>query len=129
MAQALARKFGWRIQPSGAAAQNILGLSTQVPSKVVYLSDGPNRRYTIGKTQLEFKHTALKETGFKMRESSIIVHALKSLGQDSITPEVLAKARGWLPPELRSKVLFDTQTATGWVYAALREICREDANE
>jgi hypothetical protein len=81
VAQALARKFGWRIQPGGAAAQNILGLSTQVPSEVVYLSDGPNRRYTIGKTTLEFKHTALKEAGFKLRESSIIVHALKSLGQ------------------------------------------------
>ena len=117
------------MQPSGAAAQNILGLSTQVPSKIVYLSDGPNRRYTIGKTKLEFKHTALKETGFKLRESSIIVHALKSLGQDSITPEVVAKVRSWLSPELRSRVLFDTQTATGWVYAALREICRKDANE
>ncbi|HEX4999630.1 MAG TPA: DUF6088 family protein [Terriglobia bacterium] len=125
VAQALARKFGWRIQPSGVAAQNILGLSTQVPSKVVYLSDGPNRRYAIGKTTLEFKHTALKETGFKLRESSIIVHALKSLGQDGITPDVLAKVRSWLSPELRSRVLADTQTATGWVYAALREICRE----
>lgn len=129
VAQALARKFGWRIQPSGIAAQNILGISTQVPSKLAYLSDGPDRRYTIGKTTLEFQHTALKESGFKLRESSIIVHALKSLGQDNITREVLAKARSWLPPELRSKILADTQTATAWIYAAIREICREDANE
>lgn len=129
VAQALARKFGWRIRPSGATAQNILGLSTQVPSKLVYLSDGPDRRYTIGKTTLEFKHTALKEAGFKLRESSIIVHALKSLGQDGISPEVLAKIRSWLEPELRSKILFDTQTATGWIYAAIREICREETDE
>lgn len=128
VAQALARKFGWRIQPSGVAAQNILGLSTQVPSKLVYLSDGPDRRYTVGKTTLEFKHTALKETGFKLRESSLIVHALKSLGPERITPEVLAKVRDWLAPELRLKVLSDTQTATGWIYAAIREICREDVN-
>ena len=129
VAQALARKFGWRIQPSGVAAQNILGLSTQVPSKLVYLSDGPDRRYTIGKTALEFKHTALKETGFKLRESSLIVHALKSLGQDRITPEVVAKIQNWLTPNLRSKVLSDTQTVTGWIYAAIREICRENADE
>jgi hypothetical protein len=125
VAQALARKFGWRIQPSGAAAQNILGISTQVPSKLVYLSDGPDRRYTIGKTAIEFKHTAPKETGFKLRQSSLIVHALKSLGQDRITPEVLAKIRKWLAPNLQSRVLSDTQTATGWIYAAIREICRE----
>lgn len=129
VAQALARKFGWRIQPSGAAAQNILGISTQVPSKLMYLSDGPDRRYTIGKTTLEFKHTAAKETGFKLRQSSLIVHALKSLGQDRITPEVLAKVRNWLAPNLQSRVLSDTQTATGWIYAAIREICREGPAE
>lgn len=129
MAQGLARKFGWRIQPSGIAAQNILGISTQVPSKIAYLSDGPDRRYMIGKTTLEFQHTALKETGFKLRESSIIVHALKSLGQDRMTAEVLTKVRLWLLPELRSKILIDTQSATGWIYAAIREICREDVDE
>ena len=124
VARALARKFGWRIQPSGVAAQNVLGLSTQIPSKIVYLSDGPRRRYRTGKTTLEFEHTALKESGFKLRESSFVVQALKSLGQERVTPEVLARIRNWLPPELRSKVLSDTRTATGWVYAAIREICR-----
>ena len=129
VAQGLARKFGWQIQASGIAAQNVLGLSTQVPAKLVYLSDGPDRRYNIGKTTLEFKHTALKETGFKLRESSLIVHALKSLTRERITSEVLAKIRSWLAPDLRAKVLSDTQTATGWIYAAIREICREDDNE
>ena len=128
VAQALARKFGWRIQPSGIAAENILGLSMQVPSKLVYLSDGPSRRYKIGQTALEFEHTALKETGFKLRESSLIVQALKSLGAEHITPEVLAKIRTWLRADLRSQVLSDTRTATGWVYTAIRKICREDTD-
>ena len=44
VAQALARKFGWRIQPSGAVAQNLLRLSTQVPARAVYLSDGRTAR-------------------------------------------------------------------------------------
>ena len=43
VARALARKFRWRIQPSGATALNILGLSTQVPARIVYRSDGPDR--------------------------------------------------------------------------------------
>ena len=129
VAQALARKFGWRIQPSGPAAQNIIGLSTQVPARIVYLSDGPERSYQIGKTPLVFEHTALKEAGFKHRESALIVQGLKSLGADRITPQVIAKVRDWLDPGLRRKVFADTETATGWVYAAIKQIAREDPGE
>lgn len=126
VARALARKFGWRIQPSGATAQNLLGLSTQVPARAVYLSDGPDRTYRVGNTALVFEHTALKEAGFKLRESGLVVQALKSLGPDRINREVISKIRKWLPPSLRAKVLADTKTATGWVYAAIQRIAQED---
>src|SRR5271165_5018872 len=86
VARALARKFRWRIQPSGATALNFLGLSTQVPARAVYLSDGPDRVYQIGNTPLVFEHTALKESGTKLKESGLIVQALKSLGPEQITP-------------------------------------------
>ena len=124
--QALARKFGWRIQPSGPAAQNLLGLSTQVPAHYVYLSDGPGRTYRIGKTKLVLKKTALKEAGFRHGQSSLIVHALRSLGHDHVTPQVIAKIRRWLPPSMHRRVLDDTRRVTGWVYAAIKQICREN---
>lgn len=126
VARAIARKFRWRIQPSGAMATNLLGLSTQVPARAVYLSDGPDRSYKIGKTTLAFEHRALKETGFKLRESGLIVQALKSLGPDAVTSEVISKIRAWLPESLRARVLADTRTATGWVYAAIQKITQED---
>ncbi|MEO7621921.1 MAG: DUF6088 family protein [Gallionella sp.] len=63
VAQAFARKFNWRIQPAGDAALNLLGLSTQVPGRLVYLSDGPNRQYDIANYTLEFKKSALKDVG------------------------------------------------------------------
>lgn len=126
VARALARKFGWRIQPSGATALNLLGLSTQVPARAVYLSDGPDRSYQVGTTSLVFEHTALKEAGFKLKESGLIVQALRSLGQDRITPEVISKIRAWLPASLRPKILADTKTATGWAYAAIQQIVQEE---
>src|SRR5882762_4813579 len=91
VARAIARKFGWRIQPSGATALNFLGLSTQVPARAVYLSDGPDRVYQIGNTALAFEHTALKESGIELKESGLIVQALKSLGQERITPGIISK--------------------------------------
>jgi hypothetical protein len=126
VARAVARKFRWRIQPSGATALNLLGLSTQVPARVVYLSDGPDKSFKVGNTTLAFEHTALKEAGFKLGESGLIVQALKSLGQERITPEVISKIRIWLPTSLRSRVLADTKTATGWVYSAIQQIAQED---
>jgi len=125
VAGALARKFGWHIQPSGSAALNLMGLSTQVPGRYVYLSNGPARTYEIGNTELVFENTALKEAGFKLRESALIVQGLKSLGREQITTQIIAGIRHWLDPSLRSKVLKDTSTATGWVYEAIRKICRE----
>jgi len=128
VARAIARKFGWRIQPSGAMAANLLGLSTQVPARAVYLSDGPDRSYKIGNTTLAFEHTALKEAGFRLRESGLIVQALKSLGPERVTSEVISKIRAWLPEALRTKVLADTRTATGWVYTAIQQITDRNLN-
>lgn len=125
VAQAFARKFNWRILPSGDAALNLLGLSTQIPGKFIYLSDGPNRKYSILSYQLEFKKTALKEIGFKQRESGLIVQALKALGKERITPEVIEKIRKQIAPEKYGKILQETKTVTGWVYDAMKQICRE----
>ncbi len=129
VAKALARKFGWRIQPTGSAALNIIGLSTQVPAKVTYLSDGPNKSYIIGNITLTFENTALKESGYKLLESSLIVQSLKSLGQDYITDEIIKNAHKWLKPELRQKVLKDTRFTSAWIYEAIKKICGDDINE
>jgi len=126
VARALARKFRWSIQPSGPAALNLMGLSTQVPGRLIYLSNGPDRSYEIGKLSLHFQHAVLKETSFKLPASALIVQGLRSFGQSGITPEVIAGIRNWLDPSLRAKVLKDTKTATDWIYRAVRRICQED---
>lgn len=122
-AQAIARKHGWRIQVSGSTALNLMGLSTQVPGRFIYLSDGPTKEFTVYDHFVEFRHTALKEAGFKHRESSLIVQALRSLGPDGISPEVLDAVRRWLDPALYQAIMKDTMTVTGWINQAIHEIC------
>jgi hypothetical protein len=94
----------------------------------VYLSDGPDRRYPMGSTELAFRHTALKEAGFTRPESALLVQALKALGEEGVTPEVEQRLRDWLPTRLRGAVLKDTGTATGWVRKALRRVFEEDTD-
>lgn len=128
VAEALSRKFNWRIQPGGVTALNLMGISTQVPGRYLFHSDGPNRSYTIDKTSIEFKKIALKESGLKLPESQIIVQGLKELGEKQTDEKVIRQIREWLPAEKRKAVLKETQRVTAWVYETIRKICREDDN-
>ncbi|MCP5534781.1 MAG: hypothetical protein H7A51_00930 [Akkermansiaceae bacterium] len=125
LARALARRSGWRIQPSENTALNLLDLSTQVPAQSVYLSDGPSKTYEIGKQQLVFKKRPLKESVFKHKESELVVQALKALGQERIDEEVLQKLAGTWSPKLWQKILRDARTAPAWVCDVIRKIKKE----
>lgn len=124
VAHALARKFKWRIEPSGDVALYLLGLSTQVPGRYIYFSDGPNRKYLIFGNQLEFKKIALKEIGFKYAESAILVQAIKVLGKDNITSEIIEKIRNKIDSKLYTKIIKDTKTISDWTYSVVKQICR-----
>ncbi len=125
VARAFARKFNWRIEVLGDTALNMLGLSTQVVAKYIYLSDGPNRSYDILGTTLEFKKSSLKNIGFKYKESSLIVQALKTLGKERVTDEVIETIRKRIEPKMYTKIQKDTQSSTVWIYEAIKQICRE----
>lgn len=122
LAEALARKSGWRIQPSENTALNLLGLSTQVPAQSVYLSDGPSKTYAVGNRQLIFKKRRLKESSFKHQESELVVQALKALGQQRIDEKLRQKLSKQWTPELWRKMVRDTKTAPAWVHGIIRSI-------
>ncbi|NOS97388.1 MAG: hypothetical protein HOP25_02820 [Methylotenera sp.] len=124
VAYAYARKFSWRIEVSGESALNLLGLSTQIPAQYIYLSDGPSKSYDVMGVQLSFKKSSLKDIGFKHRESTLIVQALKALGKEHLTSELFAKIREQIAKESFSKILRDTQGSTGWIYESIKLICR-----
>lgn len=129
VARAFARKFNWRIEVSGESALNMLGLSTQVVAKYIYLSDGPNRSYDIMGTTLEFKKSSLKNIGFKYKESSLIVQALKALGQENVTQSTIRKIREQIDKKMYDKILKDTKTATSWIYENIKEICKKEVHD
>ena len=127
VARAFARKFNWRIELSGESALNILGLSTQVVAKYIYLSDGGNRIYDIMGTTLEFKKSSLKNIGFKYKESSLIVQALKALGQEHVDSSTIKKIQNQIDEKMYDKILKDTKTATSWIYETIKEICKKES--
>ena len=87
VAKAIARKYNWQIAPSGNTALNLLGLSTQVPSKCTYISDGRYADFSFGNTVIEFKHRNNKENFNISIETAIVIQALKTIGKDKVTED------------------------------------------
>ena len=125
VAQALARKFSWTIQLSRNTALNILGLSTQVPGRYLYLCDGKSVVYHIGKQKLAFIKTSLKETGLNYPESSLVVQAIKSLGRGKIGFKERTKIKEHFDQRTAKRILKDTRYSTSWIYEEIKAIFQE----
>ncbi len=87
IAKAIAKRDKARILPTGSTALNILGLSTQVPMKVVFLTDGSARSIKVGKQTIQFKKTNPKNLSTEHRLTSIIIQALKTIGEKNVRAE------------------------------------------
>lgn len=124
VAQALERKDGLRLQPAGAYAANMLGLSEQVPAQVVYLTDGPSRQVAVGPTLIALKRTTPKNMACAGRLSGLLIQALRFLGEVHVSPERIAHVRRSLPAEQRAKLTADLAYAPAWMRPWLLEVAR-----
>ncbi len=115
IAKAIAKRDKARIVPTGVNALNKLGLSTQVPMKVVYFTDGAPRSVQIGKRTIKFKKTTPKNLLAKGEISSLIIQALREIGKDNITKEQLARIQELLQKENPKIVKFDAGLAPAWI--------------
>lgn len=91
IAKQIAQRDKARIAPTGVLAEYLLGISTQVPLKAVYLSDGSQREIKIGNRTIQFKRTVPKSFAIKNNLLHLIVQAFKELGQKQITKEFINK--------------------------------------
>ena len=124
VANALARSYHWTIAPCGNTALNFLGLSTQVTATWAYISDGPYRIYEWDSTKIEFKHRANREITGLSYITVLVVQALKILGKDNVTPEIIRILSDRLDSKDKVLILKESAEATDWVYDIIKVICR-----
>ena len=89
IAYAIAEKDKARIIPSGLTALNRLGLSTQVATNAVYITDATARELAIGNRKIIFKRAAPRNFAYKSDLFPMVVAAMKELGKDGVTDEHL----------------------------------------
>ena len=123
VAHALARKFGWTIVPCGDTALNMLGLSTQVPSIWLYVSDGTYKEYAYGNTVIKFQRTTNKKISKISYKTALVIQALKALGKENITSEIINKIASTTTDEQNITMFSEAKYATAWIYGIIKEIC------
>ena len=122
VAKILQARDAIRLQPSGAYAANQLGLSDQVPMKIVFLTDGSPRRIQLGKLQIILKRSTPRNLVTAGRVSGLVIQALRHLGQRHVDDQVLAILRRRLTAGNRRQILKDLRYAPAWIANILRRL-------
>ncbi|ASB50306.1 DUF6088 family protein [Alkalitalea saponilacus] len=122
--KAIARRDKARIIPTGTQALNKLGLSTQVPMKVVYLTDGAARSIKVGKRTITFKKTSPKNLMVKGEISSLAIQALKTIGQKKVDENTIEKIQSILRNEKIENIIYDAKLAPAWINKILMKTIR-----
>lgn len=116
IARRLAERDKVRIEPTGANAANLLGLSTQVPMNLCFLTDGSSKEIKMsnGRT-LKFIHAPLKNFTFTNRTLMLITFALKEIGKDNIQPEQTDRIRKLLANIPLEQAKVDLKLMPAWI--------------
>lgn len=122
IAKALASRDAIRLQPAGAYAANILGLSEQVPTRVVFLTDGPSRRVRIGQREIVLKGTTPRNMATAGRKSGTIIQALRHLGRSGVNEKTIAILQRQLTDRDRKQLAKDLAYAPAWIAEILRRL-------
>jgi len=115
IAKAIAKRDKARIIPTGMQALNLLGLSTQVPMKVVYLTDGAQRNIFIGNQSIKFKKTSPRNLATKGEISGLVIQALREIGKGNVSSEQLSIINELLQKEDPANVSYDSRLAPSWI--------------
>lgn len=128
--KAIARRDNAQILPTGETAQNLLGLSTQVPTRYVYLTSGSSRRIVLREQTITLKRSVPRNFACKNDFMATLIQALKSIGKDNVTDKHRQMIAGLLQKNLDEKTYIDDlKTAPIWVRKFISEIIKQNGHE
>lgn len=126
VAEALARAQGAETQVSEAAAANALGLTTQVPGRVVYLTNGTPRSRRVGNTVIRFKRASPRRLAGAGTPAGTVVQALRHLGPAGVNERVVEELRQVLPRSQRRALRVLLPLTPAWMRSSIEKIAAEE---
>ncbi|MBK8489222.1 MAG: hypothetical protein IPL48_15720 [Bacteroidetes bacterium] len=129
IAKAIAKRDKARIVPTGIYALNRLGLSTQVPMNVIYLTDGAARKIKIGKNTITFKKATPKNVATVGEISGLAIQALRTIGKENVTEDEIERIQYLLKKEKPTRLEHDIRLAPAWIREIMKPILKTFAND
>lgn len=129
---AIAKRDAIRLLPAGMQAANDLGLTTAVPAKTSYCTDGRSRQLVIDGRTVDLKHVGTKRSAWAGRPGAPVIQALYWLGKDCVESD--SRVRNILQRTLTHQVKQDlvrglrTTALPAWMVSVLRIITAPDSN-
>ena len=111
IAVTLAKKDHVKIMPTGQYALNKIGLSTQVPMKMVYLTNGTKKNISLGKSSIVFQPTTTKKLAMIGTITSLLFLGLEELDLDNLSKTDINKIINLLKKEDKKKLKHDLKLA------------------
>lgn len=125
VAKALAGKDATRFQPSGAYAANLLGLSDQVPAKIVFLTDGRAKRVKIGRQEIILKRTSPRNMATAGKLSGSVIQALRYMGKKHVDDKAISRMKNKLADVDTKPLLQDLTYAPAWIGDIMRQLAEK----
>ena len=118
-----------KTQPTGAYAANLLGLSTQVPGKVIFLTDGPDKQLKVGKRTIQLKRKSPRSMAGAGSITGLFIHALKYIGEKRFTERHLKILKETLSSTQKKRIKKDIKLAPAWIAAVIRKLDKESESD
>jgi hypothetical protein len=128
LARAWARKNGLRIVPSGAYAANLLGLSTQVPAKITYYTNGRTKMIKLGQHTIKLLNRGPKTMEVQGKPSPLVFQALSYFGKDGVTQGMISRLRSLLTSKDTVELKANLHHAPAWLQTVLTQIIGQGKN-
>ena len=121
IAQGIAKRDKIRIVPTGVYALHALGLSTQIPMNLVFLTDGSPRKIKLGKRSIKLKKTTPKNLLARGEISSLVIQALREIGKGKLFESEDRIVLKLLKKENEKDLIHDIQLAPVWIQKIMQK--------
>ena len=130
IAKAIAKRDKANIVATGETALYILGLTTQVPMNAVFLTSGSKRDIRIGERTIKFKNATPKTFLIRGGQTSMIVQAMKAIGEKNMSDEYMPRIRSLILQQAeRDTISNDLKAMPVWIRRIFVKTLKKDNNE
>lgn len=125
IAREIADRDKCEILPTGSTAANLIGLSTQVPMNLSYITTGSTRTIKIGDRKISFRHASPKNFAAKGRVIPLLIQGIKEVGAKNISGVEYEAIRLFIDKQQDPYLQEDLPLAPVWIQRIIKKLMQE----